>query len=45
MQSEIDLLNLRLDMIDRHCQEFAKLANAKSIMEENIKHLAYLQRL
>lgn len=40
--SDLGLLNLRLDMIDRQCQEFSKLARDKSIMEENLKNLAYL---
>ena len=36
------MLNKRLDMIDMHCQQFTKLATEKTIMEDNLKNLAYL---
>ena len=36
---------MRLDMIDRNCQEFTKLAHEKSIMEENLKKEAYLMQM
>ena len=43
LQAEIALLNSRLDKIDQHCKQFTKLAQEKSLMEQNLKNLCYLQ--
>ena len=32
-------------MIDKHCQDFTKLAQEKTVMEENLKNLAYMQQM
>ena len=37
------MLNQRLDKIDKHCQDFMRLAREKSCMEQNLKNLCYLQ--
>ena len=39
------MLNERLDLIDKHCQDFTRLAKEKQIMEENLKQLAYMQQM
>ena len=45
LKSEIDMLNKRLDKIDRHCMEFTKMATEKAKLEDNLKNLAYLHML
>ena len=45
LRSEIDMLNNRLDRIDRHCMEFTKMATEKAKLEDNLKNLAYLHML
>ena len=45
LRSEIDMMNKRLDAIDNHCKEFAKLAQEKSKLEDNLKNLAYFHML
>lgn len=39
------MLNQRLDLIDRHCRDFSKLADEKQKLEDNLKNLAYMQML
>lgn len=45
LRSEIDLLNQRLDAIDKHCKEFARIAQDKADLEDKLKNLAYIQLL
>ena len=45
LRHEISMLNHRLDLIDKHCKDFSRLAQEKSVMENNLKNLAYMQLL
>ena len=45
LRTEIDLLNKRLDAIDTHCKDFARMAEEKARLEDNLRNLAYLTML
>ena len=45
LRTEIELLNKRLDAIDTHCKDFARMAEEKARLEDNLRNLAYLTML
>ena len=45
LRTEIDLLNKRLDAIDTHCKDFARMAEEKARLEDNLRNLAYIHML